>query len=254
MLKILGVFVIPCFNEANRFHTIYFTELFRKLNDFKEDINIKFLFVNDGSTDQTFAKLEEVSQLEGVMTLTLENNLGKANAIRLGLIKAGSLNPSFVAYLDADGAFSVDSVIEGVNLYTHMIKYKEIDMMTFARIKLSGNYISRTKHRHIIGRVIAFLLNLYSEIRIYDSQSGFKILSNKFLDPKVIAKPFETRWFIDWELIIRNKMPLHIIEVPVMHWSDVANSRITIKNSLRVIQEITIIKKLQLIGRSDGSN
>ena len=253
MLKILGVFVIPCYNEANRFNMTYFTKLLRELNTFKEDINIKFLFIDDGSTDQTFAKLEEISRSENVMTLTLENNLGKANAIRLGLIKAGSLNPNFVAYLDADGAFSVNSVIEGVKLYAHMSKYKEIDMMTFARIKLSGNHISRTKHRHIIGRVIAFLLNLYSEIKIYDSQSGFKILSSKFLDPKVIANPFETRWFIDWELIIRNEMPLHIIEMPIMHWSDVANSRITVKNSLRVIQEVIIIKKLQLIGRADGS-
>ena len=254
MLKILGVFVIPCYNEDSRFNMIYFTELLRELNNFKEDINIKFIFINDGSTDQTFAKLEKISQLENVMTLTLETNLGKANAIRLGLIKAASLNPNFVAYLDADGAFSVASVIEGVSLFTHMGNYKEVDMMTFARIKLSGNHISRTKHRHVIGRVIAFLLNLFSEIKVYDSQSGFKILSSKFLDSKVIAKPFETKWFIDWELIVRSEMPLHIIEVPVMHWSDVANSRITVKNIFRVIREVVIIKKLQMIGRPDGFN
>ena len=246
--------MIPCYNEASRFNMSYFTELLKELNNFKEDVDIKFLFIDDGSTDQTFAKLEKISQSENVMTLTLETNLGKANAIRLGLMKAGSLNPNFVAYLDADGAFSIASVIEGVNLYTHMSKYKSIDMMTFARIKLSGNHISRTKHRHIIGRVIAFLLNLYAGFKIYDSQSGFKILSSKFLDPKIIAKPFETRWFIDWELIVRNKVPLHIIEVPVLHWSDIANSRITLKNSLRVIREIVIIKKLQMSGGPDGSN
>ncbi len=246
--------MIPCYNEASRFDMTYFTELLRKLNKFKENTDIKFLFINDGSTDQTFSKLDEISKLENVLILTLENNLGKANAIRLGLIKAASLNPNFVAYLDADGAFSVDSVFEGVNLYAHMGKYREIDMMTFARIKLSGNHISRTKHRHIIGRIIAFLLNLYSEIKIYDSQSGFKILSSKFLDPRVIGKPFKTRWFIDWELIVRNKVQLHIIEVPVLHWSDVANSRITVKNSLRVIREVIIIKRLQMAGRSDGSN
>lgn len=254
MLKFLGVFVIPCYNEASRFNITYFTELLRELNNFEKDINIKFLFINDGSTDQTFAKLQTISHLENVMILTLETNLGKANAIRLGLIKAGSLNPNFVAYLDADGAFSVASVIEGVNLYMHMGKNKEIDMMTFARIKLSGNHILRKKHRHIIGRFIAFLLNLNSEIKVYDSQSGFKILSSKFLDPKVIAKPFKTRWFIDWELIVRNKVPLHILEVPVMYWSDVANSKITVKNSLRVFREIIIIKKLQMSGGPDGSN
>lgn len=252
MLKILGVFVIPCFNEADRFNTNYFTELFRKLNDFNEDININFLFVDDGSTDQTFAKLEEISRLDGVTTLTLEDNFGKANAIRLGLIKARSLNPNFVAYLDADGAFSVDSVFEGVNLYIDMGRYRRIDLMTFARIKLSGNYISRTRHRHLIGRVIAFLLNWYSEIKIYDSQSGFKILSSKFLDLKVIGEPFKTRWFIDWELIVRNRVQLQIVEVPAMHWSDVANSRITLKNSLRVIREVIIIKRLQMTGRPDG--
>lgn len=254
MHKFIGVFVIPCYNEASRFNMAYFTELLRQLNNFEKDVNIKFLFVNDGSTDQTFARLQTISQLENVMILTLETNLGKANAIRHGLIKAGSLNPNFVAYLDADGAFSVTSVIEGFNFYMQMSKNKEIDMMTFARIKLSGNHILRKKHRHIIGRFIAFLLNIYSEIKIYDSQSGFKILSSKFLDPKVIAEPFKTRWFIDWELIVRNKVPLHILEVPVTYWSDVANSKITIKNSFRVIQEIIVIKKLQMMGRPDGSN
>ena len=70
------VIVIPCYNEANRLRG----------DEFKQYLssrpNVSFLFVNDGSTDQTLLLLEQTkSQMpEQIQVLNRPVNAGKAEA------------------------------------------------------------------------------------------------------------------------------------------------------------------------------
>ena len=69
--------VVPCFNEANRFNADYWKAIIQDTKD------VKWVFVNDGSTDNTNEVLLPVSNLENVTIINLEINKGKAEAIRI---------------------------------------------------------------------------------------------------------------------------------------------------------------------------
>ena len=75
--------VIPCYNEASRLKKEVFLSFF-ETND-----EVDFLFVNDGSSDDTLARLQEFSaESPRVHYLDLQSNGGKAEAVRQGMIYA----------------------------------------------------------------------------------------------------------------------------------------------------------------------
>ncbi len=69
--------VIPCYNEADRLNVKAFAEFI------KENEAIEFLFVNDGSTDETLRVLEGIRSIsaENTIILDLKVNQGKAEAV-----------------------------------------------------------------------------------------------------------------------------------------------------------------------------
>src|SRR5512139_4038179 len=66
--------VIPCYNEEKRLD----------ISQFREALGgAYFLFVNDGSIDETLSFLE-ANQMEGMCILNLDRNCGKGEAVRRG--------------------------------------------------------------------------------------------------------------------------------------------------------------------------
>ena len=86
--------IIPCYNEADRLKCDSILK-FAKANN-----EIYFIIVNDGSTDNTWQVITELAKVSNgqIISLDLETNLGKAEAVRQGFLKAfskqvGFLNP-----------------------------------------------------------------------------------------------------------------------------------------------------------------
>ena len=91
--------VIPCFNEGQRLNTSNFIE-FLKCHE-----NIFFVFVNDGSTDNTHDLLASMAHecSEMIHITELKSNSGKAEAIRCGMnYILKSYKTALVGYWDAD--------------------------------------------------------------------------------------------------------------------------------------------------------
>ena len=74
--------VVPCYNEAARLDLTRFAAL-------AESGRVRLLFVDDGSTDGTGAAPRPArADLAGVGVMRLPHNVGKAEAIRRGLLEA----------------------------------------------------------------------------------------------------------------------------------------------------------------------
>ena len=75
--------VIPCYNEQN---TLNKTEFVRFANSHS---NIHFIFVNDGSSDNTADIIKEIkSNAQNLELLQLNKNYGKGEAVRQGILHA----------------------------------------------------------------------------------------------------------------------------------------------------------------------
>ena len=163
------VFIIPCFNEAIRLDIDQYTI------SLKRNENLKLFFIDDGSTDSTVSKLQELKEIfkNQVEIFPLKQNIGKAEAVRYGMLKAIQQNEKFdfFGFLDADLATSLD---ETLRLST-VLKKEHLDMVFGSRISMVGTIISRNKYRHVIGRVIATFISNILRLRVYDTQCGAKV-------------------------------------------------------------------------------
>src|SRR5687768_11257284 len=93
-----SIVVVPCYNEAQRLDTRAFSQL-RVSGHW-----VEFLFVNDGSSDDTLDVLERLrcASPDTIRVHDLQPNRGKAEAVRTGLLEALSTDADFVGFWDAD--------------------------------------------------------------------------------------------------------------------------------------------------------
>lgn len=225
--------IVPCYNEAKRLQQKAFVE-FSKIH---EDVHI--YFVNDGSTDETQNILIGLQkQSIYFFTISLQQNKGKGEAIREGMLQLDN-NYNYIGYLDADLSTSLD---EFYILYQKMLS-KNVSVGFGSRIKKSDTVIERSNSRHIIGRIIATIIDAKFKLGCYDTQCGAKIFTSQILND-VIKQPFYTSWFFDVELFIRIKKHnsrLNALEIPLSVWRNVKGSKLNALSFATVIKELYIL-------------
>jgi dolichyl-phosphate beta-glucosyltransferase len=98
--------VIPCYNEYDRL------DVNRYISFAKEESQISFLFVDDGSLDNTKDLLNQLllASPDTFDYLVLPENQGKAEAVRRGVIKGLEKSPKYIGYWDADLATPLEEV------------------------------------------------------------------------------------------------------------------------------------------------
>ena len=188
--------VVPCFNEAERLDKTAF-ESFAENN-----ASIRFLFVDDGSTDATRSLLEDIaaSKPDAFETLCLEQNRGKAEAVRAGMLRGFETKADYVAYWDADLATPLDAIL---SFRDFLDARSDVDIVLGARVRRLGADIERGSMRHYLGRVFATFASLILGLGVYDTQCGAKMFRSTGEIEDLFAEPFLSSWVFDVELLAR---------------------------------------------------
>ena len=225
------VIVIPCYNEASRLPVIEFEQYLH------ENPSILFLFVNDGSKDNTLDVLHSLqSSLKNVSVLDLPVNGGKANAVREGFLYAlANFSFEYIGYFDADLA---TPLCEIKGLLADFYSNSKLQMVVGSRILRMGSEIDRNTKRHVFGRVFATLASTTLLLPVYDTQCGAKLFTRP-LASDIFQEPFTSKWLFDVEIFarvaIKNGFPevmKVILEHPLQHWLEKGDSRIKGKDFL----------------------
>ncbi len=238
--------VVPCYNEAKRFHADSFSHFLR------DQERVAFLFVNDGSSDGTLLRLQGFcAEHPGrASVLDLQPNGGKGEAVRRGLLQALAIAPeAYTGFWDADLATPLDALPE----FLHVLEHEpEIDLVFGARIRLLGRHVSRNPMRHYLGRVFATAVSLSLGLAIYDTQCGAKIFRPVPLLHRALAEPFESRWIFDVEVLARClaawklqgvRPEDKVYELPLQTWVDVAGSKLKPRDFLRSFTDLLKIRQ-----------
>ncbi len=217
--------VVPCYNEEMRLNI----EEYRKYSK-----DVRFLFVNDGSTDNTLGFLKK-NAADFAEILDMEKNSGKAEAVRRGMMHLNSL--AFYNEIEWAGFWDADLATPLAELQG-MLEFKnsscpDADAVFASRIRKPGSDIRRSKVRHAISRVFCLLFRILYGIRTYDSQCGAKIF-RKELVVKTFSEPFVSKWIFDVELFLRLK-DRKIAEYPVRKWTDIKGSKVMKMGNVSVI-------------------
>lgn len=229
--------VVPCFNEAKRLRVKEFQSYAETFPD------VSFIFVNDCSTDETNLVIDEICQFNNnqMFSMTLESNVGKAEAIRQGFLTAinmSSMNFKNIGFWDAD----LSTPLEAITKLTHLLESPETLMAFGSRVRLLSHNVNRTAMRHYLGRIFATLASMVLNLNIYDTQCGAKIFKNIPELKTIFDQPFTVNWIFDVEILARfilnckssGKWTVEdsAVEYPLENWHDVDGSKLKIKDFL----------------------
>jgi dolichyl-phosphate beta-glucosyltransferase len=222
------IVIVPCYNEGARLRIDTFLEF---LND---HAGIEFLFVNDGSHDDTIEVLEAMERRGGgrIHLLDKKENGGKAEAVREGMLAALHSGVGFVGFWDADLATPLEAITDFLTLLEHNPK---LQMVFGARVLLLGRHVHRRAIRHYLGRVFASVVSITLRLPIYDTQCGAKLFRATLELDEILRQPFLSRWVFDVEILARfirhhqggtDYLRQSLYELPLHRWDDVAGSKV----------------------------
>lgn len=237
--------VVPCYNESVRLDAAAF------LAYAASHPEIQFVFVNDGSKDDTIGVLRRMQAADpSIEILDKSPNGGKAEAVRDGMRHALRMEGvAIVGFWDADLATPLEAIVD---LLQTMETRAGIDIVIGSRVKLLGRQIERKAVRHYLGRVFATFASLTLELPIYDTQCGAKLFRVTSTLDQVLDKPFLSRWIFDVELIARlvqaqprSGKPVRdcLYEFPLQCWRDVPGSKLKSGDFLRAARELWQIRR-----------
>lgn len=226
--------IIPCFNEERRLPANEFVEFIR------DNADVSFSFVNDGSTDDTLGVLEQVRAFapERVEVIDLAENQGKAEAVRRGVLESLK-RPGFdfVGYFDADLATPLDQL---ALLLAQSGAPPQHALIFGSRVAGPGVEIDRDPVRNMLGRLFSTCATVALKLDFHDTQCGAKIFSRD-LASSVFHEPFISRWLFDLELFLRTRRQLgktgfaeQVREVPLQKWQEKGTSKIRRVDLIRV--------------------
>ncbi len=226
----VSTLVIPCYNEETRFRADSFAAFL------DQDLSVRFLFVNDGSCDNTLARLRSFAAEFPNRTevLDVQPNGGKGEAVRRGMLHAlrSGCAGNAVGFWDADLATPLEAVPDFLRILSAR---PEIDAVFGSRVSLLGRNVVRNPARHYAGRIFATSVSLRLRLPIYDSQCGAKFFRATPLLDRVLLQPFQSRWIFDVEILARFLRvwraqgiapETKIYEMPLTTWIDVPGSKV----------------------------
>lgn len=231
--------VIPAYNESKRLPPSL-EEIYKWLK--KQGREWEIVIVDDGSTDNMLAKLEEFKKrIRNLTIISYKPNRGKGYALQKGVLAAQG---DIIIFTDAD----LSTPIEEVDKIIKEVK-KGAEVAVGSRF-VKGARISGSpgRFRELAARIFVWGIRILLFYGPRDTQCGFKGFSKKAAK-KIFGDIKSSSVLYDLEIfLLAKKYDFKIVEIPVV-WKHDQDSRLTynLKKSLAVWLELFRLKILYKI-------
>jgi glycosyltransferase involved in cell wall biosynthesis len=214
--------VIPLYNEEQNVQALY-EELERVL----QGLNLEYVFVDDGSTDETFSRLKELTRDDPKVTIVrFRRNFGQTAAMAAGFDFARG---EVVVTLDGD------LQNDPAEIPRMVAKLDEgFDMVAGWRKKRQDNLVYRT----IPSRIGNWVISTITKVQLHDYGCTLKVMTADVA--KNIQLYGEMHRFIP---AVAAELGVRIAELPVNHRPRVfGSSKYGISKTFRVILDLLTVK------------
>lgn len=235
--KFLLSVVIPVYNESERIENL--PKIFEYLISNK--FNYEVIVVNDGSRDDTLAKLKTIQKHFNFRIISYYPNKGKGYAIKKGMLAAKG---DYRLFTDVD----LSTPIEEFERFLPFLQSHDIIIATRKK-KGAHLKIRQGKIRETLGKAYTLLTKNILHLPLSDFTCGFKVFSKEAAE-RIFFKSQIKRWGFDPEILfIATKKRLKIKEVSVV-WMNNPNSKVRFpQDAINSFSELIRIKIYDFIGR-----
>ena len=234
--------VIPAYNECLRIEGTL-TRVMECIA--REDWDAEVLVVDDGSTDETPDIIQRWMTLHPRIHLVKNpGNRGKGYSVRNGLLQAAG---EIVMFTDADLSAPME---EATRLFEAI--------HAGADVAIGSRWLDRARQTHhqpiyrqVFGRCFNAITRGVMGLPFHDTQCGFKAFRREAAQVIFRLQRIE-RWGFDPELLfIARKLKYVVREVPVT-WGHDERSRMSyLKDGMKMLEEMAVIRWNSLAGRYD---
>ena len=163
--------VVPCYNEEETILSFY--QEVMKIKEQMPPLNFEFIFVNDGSSDNTLKQLKilENKDQKQVKYLSFSRNFGKEAALYAGLKHATG---DLITVMDADLQDPPSLLPEMYRLITE----QNYDCIGTRRKNREGE----PKIRSFFAKKFYKIINKISDVQIVDGARDFRLMKRQMVD------------------------------------------------------------------------
>jgi glycosyltransferase involved in cell wall biosynthesis len=234
--------VIPAYNESARIEAT----LERVMACvYSEQWDAEVLVIDDGSKDDTSAIVQRwMEEHPRLHLIQNPGNRGKGYSVRNGLLQAAG---EIVMFTDAD----LSAPMEEANRLIAAIQ-KGADVAIGSRwLDRTRQTIHQPLYRQFFGRCFNAITRGVMGLPFKDTQCGFKAFRRETAQIVFRLQRIE-RWGFDPEILfIARKLKYSIVEVPVT-WGHDERSRMSyLRDGLKMLEEMAVIRWNSLAGRYD---
>ena len=154
--------IVPVYNEGH-----HLREFCETLFSAEFSFTPEFIFIDDGSTDDSWPILCSFTSRPGVVLIRQEKNRGKGAALIAGIRRAGG---SIIAIQDADFEYSPRQL----NALVESVRKDKADVVYGSRFKQNSPVVHRTWH-YMSNRFLTLLSNVFSGIYLTDMETCYKV-------------------------------------------------------------------------------
>jgi glycosyltransferase involved in cell wall biosynthesis len=214
--------VLPIYNEADSLSGVL-----KELIPFCRDRSWELILVDDGSSDNTPAILEEYEEYPGIKIIRHKVNRGYGGALKTGILEAET---PYVVTMDADGQHELDD-LEKLLAFT---LEKDADLVVGNRGKQGSSGLYRNFGKWMIRKFAALLM----PVHISDLNSGFKLYQTDLVQRYLSICP-DSMAFSDVITLIFIKKRHLVLEHPIT-----INKRVTGKSTINTFTAIQTLMEI----------
>lgn len=229
--------VIPAYNEAGRI-----VSSLKAIQDYAQGKNcpVEIIVVDDGSTDNT---VEIASAEAGVRVLRNQGNRGKGFSVRHGVLEARG---ELILFTDAD----LSAPIEEAEKLLAAMESSHADAVVGSRAlqrELIGAHQSLL--REWGGRFFNLLVRIFSGLKIYDTQCGFKLFRSRTTRRAFELQRVDRFGFDPEILFLVERLGGKVVEVPVRWNHNPATKVHYLRDSLHMTLDLVVLRWRALTGQ-----
>jgi len=224
--------VIPAHNEERRLPLSL-----PKIDKFlaAQSYTAEVVVVENGSTDRTIEVTREFAAQHPYVRLFQETTRGKGLAVRRGMLEACG---SYRFICDAD----LSMPIEEINKFLPP-QIDNFDLAIGSREAAGSRRYNEPYHRHLMGRVLNWIVKLAAVRGFEDTQCGFKMLTGAAANDLFSVQQMAGIGFDVETLFIAKRRGYRITEVPINWYFDPDSRMKLVKDTLHILREIADIRR-----------
>lgn len=224
--------VIPALNEEHRLPpSLSKIDAFLQTQDYEAEV----IVVENGSTDRTAEVTREFAKSHPYVRLVEVASRGKGLAVKAGMLAARG---RYRFICDADLSMPIEEIQKFLPPDA-----SGFDVLIGSREGEGSRRIGEPEYRHIMGRILNWIVKITAIRQFEDTQCGFKMFTREAAEDLFSVQQMTGIGF-DIELIyIAIRRGYRIRDVPIT-WYYNADSRMRlVQDSLRILMEIWQIRQ-----------